>query len=83
MANPRFVSVFAVVATFAFLAAGLGLTGICGGGYSLILFGASIISLGFLFFRSGAWATVLPFAFAALTLVAGGLYGVSSSGCRL
>jgi hypothetical protein len=83
MVSSRIVTVAAVAATFVFLGAGLSISGICGGGYSLILFGAAIVSLGFLFFRTGAWATVLPFAFAALTLVAGGLYGVTAAGCHL
>jgi hypothetical protein len=81
--TPRWVTPMAVVATFALLAAGLATSGLCGGGYSLILFGAAIVPLGYLFFRSGAWATVLPFAFAVVFLVAGGLYGASAAGCHL
>jgi len=79
----QFINAAAIVAIFALLVAGLALSATCNGGYSLILFGVAIGLLGILFFRWGAWATIIPFFLAALTLVAGGLYGASVAGCNL
>jgi len=76
------INAVGVVGTFAFLGAGLAISAVCAGGYSLMLFGAAILLLGILFFRWGAWATIIPFALAALVLVAGGWYGASVAGCR-
>jgi hypothetical protein len=32
-------------------------------------------------YRTGAWATIIPFAIIVLTLVGGGWYGGSVAGC--
>jgi hypothetical protein len=79
----RAVSVALVVACFAFTGAGLGVTNLCDGGYSLILFGVGMAFLAILIYRMGAWATIIPFAIITASLIAGGLYGLSLSGCHL
>ncbi|HYA54751.1 MAG TPA: hypothetical protein VEG42_04020 [Thermoplasmata archaeon] len=80
--NP-WVGVLLVVACFAFLGAGIAFSNVCDGGYALMLFGGAIAALGFLVYRTGAWATVIPFALIALTLVGGGYYGLTVAGCHL
>jgi hypothetical protein len=56
---------------------------VCNGGDSLILFGVAVAVLGALLYRTGAWATVIPFAIIAVTLIGGGWYGASVAGCSL
>lgn len=75
------VNTIGIVGTLAFLGAGLAFSPICDGGYTLMLFAAAVMLLGVLFFRWGAWATMVPFALAALTLFAGGWYGLTITGC--
>lgn len=70
-----------VVGCFAFVGAGLAFAATCDGGFSLIFFGIAVAFLGTLIYRTGAWATVIPFAIIALTLFAGGWYGASVAGC--
>ena len=81
-ARSRWVGVVLVVACFAFLGAGIAVSDVCDGGYSLMCFGGAIASLGFLVYRTGAWATVIPFALITLTLVGGGYYGLTVAGCH-
>ena len=79
--RPPFLSVVLVVACFAFVGAGLAFAATCNGGFSLIFFGVAVALLGAIIFRTGAWATVIPFAIITLALVAGGWYGASVAGC--
>ena len=44
-------------------------------------FGGAIAFLGALLYRTGAWATIIPFAIITLTLVGGGWYGAMVAGC--
>jgi len=75
------ISVILALGCFACVGAGLALAATCDGGYSLILFGGAIAALGALIFRTGAWATLIPFALMALTLAVGGWYGAMLAGC--
>jgi hypothetical protein len=71
------------IACIAFLAAGFAVYGICNGGDSLILFGVATAFLGALLFRTGAWATIIPFAIISFILIVGGWYGATVASCSL
>jgi hypothetical protein len=79
--RPKYLTALVVIACFAFVGAGLAFAATCDGGITLILFGFGIALLGFLLYREGAWATIIPFAIITLALVGGGLYGASIAGC--
>ena len=80
--RPEFVNAIAVVAAIAFLGAGFALFGVCDGGVSLILCGAAAAVLGGLpLFHPDSLALVFLISIIALTLVIGGLYGMSVAGC--
>lgn len=81
--RPAFVSVLLVIACFAFLGGAFAVYNLCDGGYTLMMFGGAVASLGALIYREGAWATVIPFAIIALLLVGGGYYGIVVAGCHL
>jgi hypothetical protein len=48
----------------------------------LILFGGGVACLAYLIYRMGAWATIIPFVIIVVSLVGGGLYGVTAAGCH-
>jgi len=79
--RPPLFSTVLVVGCFTLVGAGLAFAATCGGGYSLIFFGGAVALLGLLLYRTGAWATIIPFAIITLALVAGGWYGASVAGC--
>jgi hypothetical protein len=79
----HFIDAIEVTACLAFVVAGFVFYGACNGGDSLILFGVAVAFLGALLYRTGAWATIIPFALITLTLIAGGWYGASVAGCSL
>lgn len=79
----RYVSAVLVIGCLAFVGAGVAFSATCDGGYSLILFGVGVAFLGALIYRTGAWATIIPFALITLTLVGGGYYGLTVAGCSL
>ena len=83
MARPVSLTVLLVVGFFACLGASLAFAATCDGGYSLIFLGAGVGLIGLLLYRTGAWATVIPFALIVLTLVGGGYYGLTVAGCGL
>ncbi len=70
-----------MIGCFACVGAGLALAATCQGGYSLICFGGATALLGAILYRTGAWATIIPFAIITLALVGGGYYGASVAGC--
>lgn len=82
MVERRYINAALVVGCFALVGAGLAYAPVCNGGDSLILFGGGVACLGALLYRTGAWATVIPFAIITLTLVAGGWYGATVAGCH-
>jgi len=77
----RVLDIVGVLGCLSFLGAGLAFSPLCDGGISLLMFGVAVAFLGLVLFREGAWATVIPIAIITLTLVAGGAYGGSVSGC--
>ncbi len=79
----RVVAILLVIACLAFIAAGFVVYGVCNGGASLMLFGVATALLGAVLFRTGAWATVIPFAILSFILIAGGWYGATIAGCSL
>lgn len=79
--RPPYVSLVLVIGCFALVGAGLAFAATCNGGYSLIFFGGAVALLGAMLYRTGAWATIIPFAIIVLTLVGGGWYGGSVAGC--
>jgi hypothetical protein len=79
--RPPLLSTALVVGCFALVGAGLAFAATCDGGYSLIFFGGAVAVLGLILYRTGAWATIIPFAIITLALVAGGWYGASAAGC--
>ena len=81
MERPKHLTAILAIVCFAFVGAGLAFAATCDGGISLILFGAGVAVLGLLLYRTGAWATIIPFAIITLALVAGGWYGGSVAGC--
>jgi len=81
VARPVGITALLVVSCFVFLGAGVAFANLCDGGYSLMLFGAAVGCLGALLYRTGAWATIIPFALIVLCLVGGGYYGLTVSGC--
>jgi len=81
VSRPPSLTALLVVGCFACIGAGVVFAATCDGGYSLILFGAGVAFLGALLYRSGAWATIIPFALVVLTLVGGGYYGLTVAGC--
>jgi len=80
--RPQLVSVLLAVACFAFTGAGVAFANVCDGGYSLMFFGVAVASLGAMLYRTGAWATIIPFAIITLTLLGGGYYGLTVAGCH-
>ena len=70
-----------MIGCFACLGAGVAFATSCDGGYSLMLFGGAVACLGALLYRTGAWATIIPFAIIVLSLVGGGYYGLTVAGC--
>jgi len=83
VARPLSLTVVLVIGIFAFLGAALAFAVSCDGGYSLIFLGGAVGCLGMILYRTGAWATVIPFAIIVLTLVGGGYYGQTVAGCGL
>ena len=83
MARPVSLSILLVIGVFAFLGAAVAFALVCDGGYSLIFLGGSVGCLGMILYRTGAWATVIPFAIIVLCLVGGGYYGLTVAGCGL
>ncbi len=83
VAGSHFVDAMMVVVCLALVVAGFVFYGVCNGGDALILFGVAVAVLGALLYRTGAWATVIPFAIIAVTLIGGGWYGASVAGCSL
>lgn len=81
MRRPPLLGTALVVGCFALVGAGLAFAATCDGGYSLIFFGGAVAVLGLILYRTGAWATIIPFAIITLALVAGGWYGASVAGC--
>ena len=81
VSGPDRFDLVALAGCLAFLGAGLALAASCDGGESLVLFGVAVALVGVVLYRTGAWATVIPIAIVALTLVAGGWYGASVAGC--
>jgi len=81
VAKSGFLDIIAMVGSVAFLGAGLAAFGLCGGGVSLLLFGAAVALLGWVLFRTGAWATAIPMGIVTFTLVAAGWYGATVAGC--
>ncbi|MGA7649591.1 MAG: hypothetical protein WB984_06625 [Thermoplasmata archaeon] len=79
----HFIDAVMVVVCVAFVVAGFVFYGACNGGDSLILFGVATAVLGALLYRTGAWATVIPFAIITVTLIGGGWYGATVAGCSL
>lgn len=83
MARPVSLTVLLVIGCFAFIGAAVAFAATCDGGYSLIFLGGTVGCLGMLLYRTGAWATVIPFAIIVVTLVGGGYYGLTVAGCGL
>jgi dienelactone hydrolase len=81
--HSRLVAILLVIACLAFVVAGFVVYGVCNGGASLMLFGVATACLGAVLFRTGAWATVIPFAILSFILIAGGAYGATIAGCSL
>ena len=79
--RPPYLTLVLVIGCFALVGAGLAFAATCDGGFSLIFFGGAIAFLGALLYRTGAWATIIPFAIITLTLVGGGWYGAMVAGC--
>jgi len=83
VSGSHFIDAVEVIACIAFVVAGFALYASCNGGNSLILFGVAVAILGALLYRTGAWATIIPFAIITLCLIGGGWYGVTVAGCSL
>ena len=83
MPRPVGFTALLVIGCFACLGAGIAFAASCDGGYSLMLFGGAVAFLGALLYRTGAWATIIPFAIIVLCLVGGGYYGLTVTGCGL
>ena len=79
----RSYEVVLLIACVALLTAGCVVFQNCDGANSLFLFGGAVALLGALLFRVGAWATAIPFALVTLTLVGGGVYGLTVAGCSI
>lgn len=79
--QPKYFTAILVIACFALVGAGLAFALSCNGGFSLIMWGVAVSLLGFLLYRGGAWATIIPFVIIALALVVGGWYGAVTAGC--
>jgi len=83
VARPISLTIVLVIGIFAFLGAAFAFALLCDGGYSLMLLGGAVGCLGMILYRTGAWATVIPFAIIVLCLVGGGYYGLTVAGCGL
>ena len=83
MARPLSITIPLVIGIFAFLGAAFAVALLCDGGYALICLGGAVGCLGMILYRTGAWATVIPFAIIVLCLVGGGYYGLTVAGCGL
>ena len=57
------------------------LIGVCGGGVGLVLFGVATGLVGGAVALQGGWAVLLPTGILVLTLVAVGVYVLTSTGC--
>jgi MFS-type transporter involved in bile tolerance (Atg22 family) len=79
--RPVGLTALLVIGCFAFMGVGIAFATVCDGGYALMLFGAAVGCLGALLYRTGAWATIIPFAIIVLCLVGGGYYGLTVAGC--
>jgi hypothetical protein len=81
--NVRLTDALVVVAIIVLMGGGLATLTLCGGGASLVLFGAAVVLLGVALGRSGGWALIIPISIAALTLVAAGWFVAGGAGCGL
>jgi hypothetical protein len=83
VANSHLIDAIVVAGIFAAIGVGFALFNVCGGGFTLALFGGAIALLGYALGRSNAWATIIPVCIVTLTLVGAGVYAASVAGCHL
>jgi len=81
--RPHSLDIVVAIASLAFVGVGFTLYGVCGGGVSLVLFGAPAVLFGFIMGRYGALALIIPCVLIAVTLIGAGLYVASTAGCLL